>query len=182
MAWTEMDIPDQSGRVAVVTGANGGLGLETARALAGKGALVVMAARNLHKGEVARRTIVADNATANLDIRPLDLGSLSSVRKFAEGMVADHPHIDLLINNAGVMATPRTETADGFELQFGTNHLGHFALTAQLMPSLLRAPAARVVTVTSTGRHFRTRLDPDGTDRATGRRGPRERRALGRCW
>ena len=161
MAWTEMDIPDQSARVAVVTGANGGLGLETARALADKGALVVMAARNLDKAEAARRTIIAGNATANLDIRPLDLGSLASVKEFAEGMVADHAHIDLLINNAGVMATPRTETADGFELQFGTNHLGHFALTAQLMPSLLRAPAARVVTVTSTGRHFRTRLDPD---------------------
>lgn len=161
MAWTEMDIPDQSGRIAVVTGANGGLGLETARALAAKGALVVMAARNLDKAEVARRMIIEGNASASLDIRALDLASLASVREFAEGVVRDHDRIDLLINNAGVMATPRTETADGFELQFGTNHLGHFALTAQLMPSLLRAPAARVVTVTSTGRHFRTRLDPD---------------------
>ena len=161
MAWTEMDIPDQSGRIAVVTGANGGLGLETARALAAKGALVVMAARNLDKAEMARRAIVEGNATANLDIRALDLAALASVREFAEGVVRDHDHVDLLINNAGVMATPRTETADGFELQFGTNHLGHFALTAQLMPALLRAPAARVVTVTSTGRHFRTRLDPD---------------------
>ena len=161
MAWTEMDIPDQSGRIAVVTGANGGLGFETARALAAKGALVVMAARNLDKAEMARRAIVEGNATANLDIRALDLAALASVREFAEGVVRDHDHVDLLINNAGVMATPRTETADGFELQFGTNHLGHFALTAQLMPALLRAPAARVVTVTSTGRHFRTRLDPD---------------------
>jgi len=161
MAWTETDVPDQSGRVAVVTGANGGLGLETARVLADKGALVVMAARNLDKAEVARRTIATDDATANLDVRPLDLASLGSVREFVDAVVADHPRIDLLINNAGVMATPRGETADGFELQFGTNHLGHFALTAQLMPSLLRAPAARVVTVTSTGRHFRTRLDPD---------------------
>ncbi len=161
MAWTEMDIPDQSGRIAVVTGANGGLGLETARALAAKGALVVMAARNLDKAEMARRAIVEGNATANLDVRALDLAALASVREFAEGVVRDHDRVDLLINNAGVMATPRTETADGFELQFGTNHLGHFALTAQLMPALLRAPAARVVTVTSTGRHFRTRLDPD---------------------
>jgi NAD(P)-dependent dehydrogenase (short-subunit alcohol dehydrogenase family) len=161
MAWTEMDIPDQSGRIAVVTGANGGLGLETARALAAKGALVVMAARNLDKAEVARRAIVEGNATANLDVRALDLAALASVREFAEGVVRDHDRVALLINNAGVMATPRTETADGFELQFGTNHLGHFALTAQLMPALLRAPAARVVTVTSTGRHFRTRLDPD---------------------
>jgi NAD(P)-dependent dehydrogenase (short-subunit alcohol dehydrogenase family) len=161
MAWTEMDIPDQSGRIAVVTGANGGLGFETARALAAKGALVVMAARNLDKAEVARRAIVEGNATANLDVRALDLAALASVREFAEGVVRDHDRVDLLINNAGVMATPRTETADGFELQFGTNHLGHFALTAQLMPALLRAPAARVVTVTSTGRHFRTRLDPD---------------------
>jgi NAD(P)-dependent dehydrogenase (short-subunit alcohol dehydrogenase family) len=161
MAWTEMDIPDQSGRIAVVTGANGGLGLETARALAAKGALVVMAARNLDKAEMARRAIVEGNATTNLDVRALDLASLASVQEFAEGVVRDHDHVDVLINNAGVMATPRIETADGFELQFGTNHLGHFALTAQLMPSLLRAPAARVVTVTSTGRHFRTRLDPD---------------------
>jgi NAD(P)-dependent dehydrogenase (short-subunit alcohol dehydrogenase family) len=161
MAWTKMDIPDQSGRIAVVTGANGGLGLETARALAAKGALVVMAARNLDKAEMARRAIVEGNATANLDVRALDLAALASVREFAEGVVRDHDRVDLLINNAGVMATPRTETADGFELQFGTNHLGHFALTAQLMPALLRAPAARVVTVTSTGRHFRTRLDPD---------------------
>jgi NAD(P)-dependent dehydrogenase (short-subunit alcohol dehydrogenase family) len=161
MAWTEMDIPDQSGRIAVVTGANGGLGLETARALAAKDALVVMAARNLDKAEMARRAIVEGNATANLDVRALDLAALASVREFAEGVVRDHDRVALLINNAGVMATPRTETADGFELQFGTNHLGHFALTAQLMPALLRAPAARVVTVTSTGRHFQTRLDPD---------------------
>lgn len=161
MAWTETDVPDQSGRVAVVTGANGGLGLETARVLAGKGALVVMAARNLDKADVARRTIIAGNARANLDVRALDLASMASVKEFAGRLVADHPRIHLLINNAGVMATPRTETADGFELQFGTNHLGHFALTAQLTASLLRAPAARVVTITSTGRHFRARLDPD---------------------
>lgn len=161
MAWTETDIPDQTGRVGVVTGGNGGLGRETARALAGRGALVIMAARDLAKAEAARDSIVAENPAARMDIRALDLGSLASVEKFARRLLADHERIDLLVNNAGVMGTPRMETADGFELQFGTNHLGHFALTAHLMPALLRAPLARVVTVTSTARHFRTRLDPD---------------------
>ena len=161
MPWTETDIPDQSGRIAVVTGANGGLGLETARALSGKGALVIMAARNLDKAKVARRSILDENPAANVEVRALDLASLASVEDFARRLLADHERIDLLINNAGVMGTPRMETADGFELQLGTNHLGHFALTAHLMPALLHAPLARVVTVTSTGRHFRARLDPD---------------------
>lgn len=159
MVWTTDDIPDQRGRVAVVTGANGGLGLETARELARKGAHVVMAARNLEKAEAARAGILADVPSAALEVRPLDLASLDSVRSFAAAVLAAHDAVDLLINNAGVMGTPRNETADGFELQFGTNHLGHFVLTASLMPLLLRSEQGRVVTVTSTARHFGGRLN-----------------------
>jgi NAD(P)-dependent dehydrogenase (short-subunit alcohol dehydrogenase family) len=161
MSWTEADIPDQTGRVAVVTGANGGLGLQTARALAAKGATVVMAARKLDKAKKAERAILEDSPDAKLDVRSLDLASLDSIREFSDGVLADYDTIDLLVNNAGVMGTAQMETADGFELQFGTNHLGHFALTTHLMPALLRAPMGRVVTVTSTARYFRDRLDPD---------------------
>jgi NAD(P)-dependent dehydrogenase (short-subunit alcohol dehydrogenase family) len=161
MGWTEADIPDQAGRVAVVTGANGGLGFETARALAARGAAVVMGARNLDKAKEAERAILDDVPDANLDVRPLDLASLASVKEFSDGVMADYDTIDLLINNAGVMGTAQLQTADGFELQFGTNHLGHFALTSLLLPALLRAPMGRVVTVTSTARYFRDRLDPD---------------------
>lgn len=159
MAWTTDDIPDQGGRVAVVTGANGGLGLETARELARKGAHVIMAVRNLEKAVEALGSIVEEVPTASLEVRSLDLGSLESVRSFAAAVLAEHEVIDLLINNAGVMGTPRHETANGFEQQFGINHLGHFALTALLMPALLRAEQARVVTVTSTARHFGGQLN-----------------------
>jgi len=161
MAWTADDIPDQSGRVAVVTGANGGLGLETARELARKGAHVVMAARNLDKAATAEEDIRSGISNASLKVISLDLGSLKSIREAAEGIVAHYGDVGLLINNAGVMAPPRQETADGFELQFGTNHLGHFAFTAQLMPALLSGSGSRVVTVTSTARHFGAPLDPD---------------------
>lgn len=161
MSWTEADIPDQTGRVAVVTGANGGLGFETARALAANGATVVMAARNLDKAKEAERAILEATPDADLDVRPLDLASLASVKEFSDGVLADYDAIDLLVNNAGVMGTAQLETADGFELQFGTNHLGHFALTARLLPPLLRSPMGRVVTVTSSARYFREKLDPD---------------------
>jgi len=154
MSWNTSDIPDQSGRIAVVTGANGGLGLETAEALAGAGAHVVMAARNQDKAAAAADTIRAAVPGASLEIVPLDLGSLESVRAAAEQIAAAHRSIDLLINNAGVMGIPERATADGFEMQFGTNHLGHFAFTALLLPSVLRADAPRVVTVTSTARHM----------------------------
>jgi len=159
MAWTADDIPDQTGRVAVVTGANGGLGLETARALAGRGAHVIMAARNLDKARSAEQAILRENPAASLEMQSLDLASLDSVGQFAGTVTASHPVIDILVNNAGVMAPPRRETADGFELQFGTNHLGHFVLTALLMPALLRSNSGRVVTVTSTGRHTGGRLN-----------------------
>ena len=168
MPWTAADVPDLEGRVAVVTGANGGLGLETARMLAGAGASVVMAVRHPARGEAARADILATHPGAALEVRHLDLGSLTSVRAFAAGVAAAHPRIDLLVGNAGVMGIPRRETADGFEAQFGVNHLGHFALTALLLPSILRADAGRVVLVTSWGRVFRFRLRP--TDLALHRR------------
>lgn len=153
MSWTAADIPDQTGRVAVVTGANGGLGLETARALAGKGAHVIMAARNQDKAAAAAAEIRTKMTDASVEVCRLDLSSLASIRSFAEQFVGQHPRIDLLINNAGVMGIPESHTIDGFETQLGVNHLGHFALTALLLTSLLRADAARIVNVTSTARH-----------------------------
>ncbi len=154
MAWTVDDIPDQSGRVAVITGANGGLGLVTTRALVARGAHVVMAVRDpVRTGHAveAIRTAVPD---ARLDVVPLDLASLQSVHACAERIASTRESIDLLVNNAGVMAIPRAETADGFEMQLGVNHLGHFALTAHLFPLLLRGNVPRVVTVSSGARHF----------------------------
>jgi NAD(P)-dependent dehydrogenase (short-subunit alcohol dehydrogenase family) len=134
----------------VVTGANSGLGLSTARELARAGARVVLACRNLTKGEAARRDIEAGAPGASLELEELDLSSLDSVRAFAERFRGAHDGLDLLINNAGVMAPPRSETADGFELQFGTNHLGHFALTGLLIGSMEGREDARVVTLSST--------------------------------
>ena len=160
MSWTAFDIPDQAGRVAVVTGANGGLGFESARELARKGAHVVMAARNQAKADNARAAILAEIPDASLEIVPLDLGSLASVEAAAQAIRNGHLRVDVLINNAGIMAVPQGATADGFEIQFGTNHLGHFALTARLMPTLVAADAARVVTITSTARHFGRPVDP----------------------
>src|SRR3954464_11290465 len=162
VSWTTADIPDQTGRVAVVTGANGGLGLETARALAGKGAHVVMAARNQEKAAAAVEDIRKGQPDADLEVVALDLSSQASVREAAEKILAAHDTIDLLINNAGVMGIPERKTADGFEMQFGTNHLGHYALTALLMPALLRAgDGTRVVTVTSTAHHMGRAVNPD---------------------
>src|SRR5215218_5356698 len=160
MAWTTADIPDQSGRVAVVTGANGGLGLEVARELARRGARVVMAARDQAKAEAAQASIRAQVPDARLELRPLDLASLDSVGEAAAAILADHPRIDLLVNNAGVMAIAERRTGDGFEMQLAVNHLGHFALTARLVEALLRSGDARVVSVTSTGRHAGHPLDP----------------------
>jgi len=161
MAFTTAQIPDLTGRTAVVTGANGGLGLETAKALAAKGALVVMAARNQDKAAEAAATIRAEAPQAALEVVPLDLGSLASVRAAAERIRREHQRIDILVNNAGVMAMPQRQTEDGFEMQLGVNHLGHWALTSLLMPALLAAPAARVVMVTSTAHHIGRQIDPD---------------------
>lgn len=154
--WTANDIPDQSGRTAIVTGANSGIGLVTARELARAGAHVVLACRNAEKGEAAVRAIEAAAPGATVTLAPLDLASLASVREFASGVTSEHGRLDLLINNAGVMAAPRRLTEDGFESQFGTNHLGHFALTGLLLPCMT-AEGARVVTVSS-GAHRMGRM------------------------
>jgi NAD(P)-dependent dehydrogenase (short-subunit alcohol dehydrogenase family) len=171
VSWGEADIPDQSGRTAVVTGANGGLGLETARALAAAGADVVMAARNQERATEAMERIRGSVPEARLTLVPLDLGSLDSVQKAAEQILAAHETIDLLVNNAGVMGIPERRTADGFEMQFGVDHLGHFALTARLLPALLGAEAARIVTVTSSAHHMGRAVDPDNPN-LDGRYGP----------
>ncbi|HWK18334.1 MAG TPA: oxidoreductase [Solirubrobacteraceae bacterium] len=147
--WTASDIPEQTGRVAVVTGANSGLGVITARELARAGAKVVIACRDTAKGETAAAEIRAQVPGADLDVRALDLADLASVRGFVARLGGERDQVDLLINNAGVMAPPRRTTVDGFESQFGTNHLGHFALTGLMLPSLLAAPAPRVVTLSS---------------------------------
>src|SRR5262245_47407225 len=152
--WTEADIPDQTGRTAVVTGANTGLGFETAAALAAKGAHVALAVRNVDKGKEAADRIVAATPGASVAVQELDLSSLDSIRSAAEQLRAQHDSIDLLINNAGVMFTPKSTTKDGFELQFGTNHLGHFAFTGLLLDRVLAAPNSRVVTVSSVGHRF----------------------------
>ena len=156
--WTVSDMPSQLGRVAIVTGANSGIGFETAKALAQRGATLVMACRNLEKAEAAAREIEAAHPNADLDIIPLDLASLASVRTFAESFKAKYDGLDLLINNAGVMVPPLTTTEDGFELQFGANHLGHFALTGHLMEKLLKVKGSRIVTVSS-GAHRMGEMD-----------------------
>jgi NAD(P)-dependent dehydrogenase (short-subunit alcohol dehydrogenase family) len=148
--WTPDRIPDQSGRLAIVTGANSGLGQVTARELARAGARVILACRNLEKGRAAEQECGAAVPGAQLEMEELDLASLDSVRSFAERYRDAHDGLDLLINNAGVMATPRRYTADGFELQFGTNHLGHFALTGLLIGEMEGRDDARVVTLSST--------------------------------
>jgi len=148
--WTPADIPDITGRVAVVTGANSGLGYETAKALAQHGATVVMACRDQDRCREAIGRLIAEAPSACVLPAPLDLADLESVRAFAEGFSADHAVLDILVNNAGVMAPPcRMETAQGFELQMGVNHLAHFALTGLLLPALLATPGSRVVTVSS---------------------------------
>jgi NAD(P)-dependent dehydrogenase (short-subunit alcohol dehydrogenase family) len=159
--WKSDDIPGQEGRLAVVTGANTGLGFDTARLLAAHGAAVVLAVRNLEKGKSAVARIADAVPGAEVTLQQLDLGSLDSVRAAADQLRADHPRIDLLINNAGVMYPPKQTTGDGFELQFGTNHLGHFALTGLLLDHLLPVPGSRVVTVSSVGHRIRARIDFD---------------------
>ncbi|MFW2335431.1 SDR family NAD(P)-dependent oxidoreductase [Ilumatobacter sp.] len=164
-AWTVSDIPDQTDRIAVITGANSGLGLETARALAASGATVVMAVRNTEKGRSAIDEIRANGTNgdpdADIELLELDLASLDSIRTAATELHDRFERIDLLINNAGVMYTPKQETADGFEMQFGTNHLGHFAWTGLVIDRLLPVEGSRVVTVSSVGHRIRSRIDFD---------------------
>ncbi|MFJ5109103.1 SDR family NAD(P)-dependent oxidoreductase [Streptomyces sp. NPDC088551] len=159
--WTTADIPDQTGRTAVITGANTGLGFETAAALAARGAHVVLAVRNLDKGKEAAARISARTPGAALTLQRLDLSSLDSVRTAADELRAGHERIDLLINNAGVMWTPKAVTKDGFELQLGTNHLGHFALTGLLLDRILPVPGSRIVTVSSQAHRLGASIDFD---------------------
>ena len=148
--WTEADIPDQTGRVALVTGANSGIGFEAARAMAEHGATVLLGCRNPAKAADALARIQAAAPDATVEILPLDLADLASIHAAAADVVARFDRLDLSINNAGVMALPKQSTKDGFEMQFGTNHVGHFALTGHLLPLLLRTPGSRIVSVSST--------------------------------
>ncbi|MFG3343305.1 oxidoreductase [Glycomyces sp. NPDC048151] len=158
--WTVADIPDQTGRTVVVTGANSGLGIETARALAGRGARVIMTSRSEEKGRKAVEDIRADHPRANLEVRTLDLEDLDSVAAFADRLTADLGRLDVLVNNAGVMAPPRSLSPQGHERQFATNHLGHFALTGRLLGLLEAGRDPRVVTVSSLAhRHGKIHFD-----------------------
>jgi NAD(P)-dependent dehydrogenase (short-subunit alcohol dehydrogenase family) len=159
--WTSDDVPGQHGRLAVVTGANTGLGFETAQVLAAHGASVVLAGRDTEKGKRAAARIASTAPGANVTVQPLDLTSLESIRAAAAELRATHPRIDLLINNAGVMFPPKQTTRDGFELQLGTNHLGHFALTGLLLQQMLPVPGSRVVTVSSTAHRIGARINFD---------------------
>ena len=154
MPWTADAIPDQSGRLALITGASSGLGLETARALVLRGATVVLGCRSRQRSEQARTSLLADAAGGAIDLLDLDLADLASVRAAARELADRYGRLDLLINNAGVMGMPRSLTSDGFEMQFGVNHLGHYALTMALLPLLRARPASRVVTVTSGAQYF----------------------------
>jgi len=164
MSWTIADIPNLDGKTAVVTGANGGLGLETARALAGAGAHVVMAARNQEKATAAVADILAGQPGASLQMVELDLGSFEAIRTAASKILSMHPTVDILVNNAGLMAMPERRTVDGFEMQLGVNHFGHWVLTADLMPALIASGASRVVTVTSTAHHTGRPVDPENVN------------------
>jgi NAD(P)-dependent dehydrogenase (short-subunit alcohol dehydrogenase family) len=158
--WTAQDMPDQTGKTAVVTGANSGLGYETVRGLARRNAQIIMACRSMERGQAALEAVQAEFPQANVGLMALDLSDLSSVRSFADAFCQKYDRLDLLVNNAGVMALPYQKTADGFEMQFGTNHLGHFALTGLLLDPILNAPTARVVTVSS-GLHRSGEMDFD---------------------
>ena len=160
--WAVNDIPDLHNKIVLVTGANRGLGLEMTRALVTHGAHVIMAVRNLNQGHLAEATIKQRVPDASLEVMALDLSSLASVRAFAARFVQTHNRLDVLLNNAAITAIPqRQETMDGFEMQFGTNHLGHFALTGLLIPTLVITPGSRVVTMTSNGRRTARQLDFD---------------------
>ena len=149
MSWTPRDIPDQSGKTIVITGANSGIGFEATKLLADKGAHVIMACRSQARAEAAREQILQAMPGAQLTLKTLDLSDLQSIRDFAAALHSEYTSLDVLLNNAGVMAPPLTRTREGFELQIGTNHLGHFALTGLLLDLLSAAPAGRVVTVSS---------------------------------
>jgi NAD(P)-dependent dehydrogenase (short-subunit alcohol dehydrogenase family) len=161
MTWSTNDIPDLDGKVAVVTGANGGLGLASTKALAGKGAHVVMAVRDQAKAADAHTEILAAYPAASLEIVDLDLGSLASVESAANVIAGTHERLDIVMLNAGVMALPQGTTEDGFDTQMGINVLGHWALLAHLLPIVVATPGARVVTLSSTAQHTGKAIDPD---------------------
>lgn len=167
--WTTDNIPDQAGRVAIITGANSGIGYETARALAKKGATVVMACRNQQKGEATAQQIRDEKPKGSAEVMHLDLGDLDSVRAFADEFKRQYDRLDLLINNAGIMHPPFGKTKQGFETQFGINHLGHFALTGLLLDLIMRTPQSRIVTVSS-GAHRFGRIDFDNLNAEKGYR------------
>lgn len=154
MSFAVEQTPRLTGKVALVTGGNGGLGYETVKAIAGRGAHTIIAARNVHKAQTARDSLLRELPNASVEVLELDLASLSSIAAMASAFTGTHPQLDLLVNNAGLMAMPQGQTADGFETQFGVNHLGHWALTGRLLPLLQRAAAARIVTVTSSAHHM----------------------------
>lgn len=159
--WTVNEVPYQHGRVAVITGANSDTGFEVAKVLAARGATVVLAARDVAKGKQTASRIADSAPGASVTVQHLDLTSLESIRDAADELRANYPRIDLLINNAGVMFTPRSTTKDGFELQFGMNHLGHFALTGLLIENMLPVPGSRVVTVSSIAHRIPWRINFD---------------------
>ncbi len=158
--WDERNISDQKGRIAVITGSNSGIGFEAARVLAHKNVHVILAVRNMEKGEQAKTNILERHPNAEVSVMNLDLADLTSVKQFAEKFRQQYANLDLLINNAGVMMPPYSKTKDGFELQFGTNHLGHFALTGLLLDLLRETPGSRIVNVSSTA-HRRGNLNFD---------------------
>lgn len=165
--WDERSVPDLQGKTVLITGSNSGIGFEAARVLAGKGADVVLAVRNAAKGQTAANALRREHPTATVDVMTLDLSDLASVHDFAQAFRQRSAKLSLLINNAGVMAPPYRKTANGFEIQFGTNHLGHFALTGQLLPLLLATPSARVVNVSSAA-HTVGKIDFDNLDGSKG--------------
>ncbi len=147
--WNTDNIPDQQGRIAIITGATSGLGKEATRVLAGKNATVIMAVRNIKKGESVANEIRVEFPTAEVMVRELDLTSLASIKTFSDGIIRDYKRLDMLINNAGIMVCPYAKTRDGFEIQMGTNHLGHFALTGHLMPLLRKTEGSRIAATSS---------------------------------
>ncbi|MGH3644470.1 MAG: SDR family NAD(P)-dependent oxidoreductase [Mycobacterium sp.] len=159
--WTAADVPDQTGRVAIVTGSNTGLGYETALVLADRGAHVVLAVRDVEKGNAAAARLVGRIPRAAVTVQPLDVGSLQSIRTAAAEIKSAYPRIDLLINNAGVMYPPKQLTKDGFELQFGTNHLGAFALTGLLLENMLSVEGSRVVAIASVAHRIQAAIHFD---------------------
>ncbi len=158
MNWTIENIPNLTGKTVIVTGGNSGLGYESVKAFAGKGAEVILASRSTEKGEEAKKAILRDVPEGNIKVMQLDLGDLESVRTFASAFKQNHQKLDVLLNNAGIMMTPYFTTKDGFEGQLGTNHLGHFALTGLLMDNVLQTKGARIVNVSS-GAHKNGTMD-----------------------